>query len=398
MANVILLSASGLEGEKKTRFQPLLHSYYHGHHCDLEIQCQGSQGGILCHRWILSQVSSSIKSYLASSGFQQESILILPADCSLEQVRCFLDTVYQGLASQEDITFDPSLGTLAQALGLQLQGQGKKEEEDYDEEEEDQVEMEEEKVEEEEQEEEEEDQQMEDPLSVPSDEPWEGEDFFNDVQFDSEDETKVEKEWAAKNKQEDSKLDPNVVKNLDHLRSQAKQIILNPESEAIQDVPVLGFTKKASPHYFQAICAISLSPKAKVLAKPLCWTLPDESEYLSQFQTSLEYFQARCGFSRFQMVLQRQVRTKKEMAYYSKTVRNSFVIKYLKQTQEVNQQLLTEEEKWIKDHEFAPLVIEKSISLPRRVDLIFTSELSKEACDNIVLLSWSGNGLSLIHI
>ena len=98
---MILLSSSGQSGN--SRLHELLQSYYRGRHCDLELQCQGSYGSALCHRWILAQVSPRIKTYLANTVHQQASVMVLPSNCSLLQVRHFLDTLYEGLATQTDI-------------------------------------------------------------------------------------------------------------------------------------------------------------------------------------------------------------------------------------------------------------------------------------------------------
>ena len=80
--------------------------YLRRQHCDLQIQCQGQTGAILCHRFILSQISRWMKHYLESSKQLDCAVMLLPSSCKLESLKIFLDTLYDGLSRcSQDIVF-----------------------------------------------------------------------------------------------------------------------------------------------------------------------------------------------------------------------------------------------------------------------------------------------------
>ena len=99
-------------------FKQLLLYYQEGCSCDLRISCHGEKGSVACHRLILSTVSTWMKKYLRNSYNQEEAMIVLPASCSLYEVKMFLDELYYGLAKKGDITFGDSVFCVAQALGL----------------------------------------------------------------------------------------------------------------------------------------------------------------------------------------------------------------------------------------------------------------------------------------
>ena len=395
-----------------SQFDQFLQCYYGGQSCDLLIYCQGETGSIPCHRLILSTVSNWMKAYLGSMHQHEEVALILPAPCSLQQVRMFLNSLYEGLVTKQDIIFDNSLDVISNTLGL-VRIAPKVEDTLYFEVVDFKTSLGEENFED----------------SEPTEEMTSEHNFLKgeeDFDFDMEQDVDAEdmdydpqeednlplakskkrmKPFKQKRRKQvkkgtlrkDKERDPEELAKISVLQEEAKFVIKDTTLEVLQDIPVQKYIPDfdfVNAHYFHAMCAVSMQEE-RLLAKPLCWTNPEESEYWAQFQTALTYFQTLCGFSEQELLQYTLVLPGKTLSKYRENESEKWTVKFAKQSKEESEKLLEQEKELIKKHEEKVGEARNLNKLSDNLDVIFTHELAKENCDNIVLLSWSQSGISI---
>ena len=383
-----------------THFKQMLQHYYEGKECDLRIFCQGGNNtSVLCHRFVLSMMSDWMNIYLSRTYHQDEAALILPQTCSVYQVRTFLDKLYSGLATKQDIIFDKSLMCVAETLGFVKGKQsesGTKSEPFMAE------------VPEEESGNDTYSFHIDDfAADVQSSDFEEAkEDWKQDTDDDCEDELPLARKRPIKVPLKQKRLAKKrrmIPENLDQLQSEAKMLMKNFASDPIHNVSVQKYDRNfmvantPSLNYFHALCAISMNDSQYALAKPLCWTDPEEAEFWPQFETTVEHLQELGGFSKSELIHAKQSCPAPVFRSFKKLNLEKWKVKYSKLTEEKNREILEQEKEAVERFEQSYGEARQFSTIPEKIDVIFTEDLPKSRCENIVLFSWATNGVSISH-
>ena len=90
---------------RKAFFSSLAESYRSGSFCDLVFHFPGQTEVISCHRLILSVVSPNLRNYLLSRPEEQTADIILEngTNVGLQDVKCFINSIYDSLGTMSDI-------------------------------------------------------------------------------------------------------------------------------------------------------------------------------------------------------------------------------------------------------------------------------------------------------